>query len=89
MLNLKYIFSAILGFTTFSEAMAQESKTVKIRIIETSDVHGSFFPYNFIERKEAKGSMARVSSYVNSLRKEYGKNLILLDNGDILQGQPA
>lgn len=89
MLNLKYIFSAILGFTTFSEAMAQESKTVKIRIIETSDVHGSFFPYNFIERKEAKGSMARVSSYVNSLRKEYGKNLILLDNGDILQGQPT
>lgn len=89
MVNLKYIFSAILGLTTFSEAMAQESKTVKIRIIETSDVHGSFFPYNFIERKDAKGSMARVSSYVNRLRQEYGKNLILLDNGDILQGQPT
>lgn len=89
MVNLKYLFSAILGLSTFSEAMAQESKTVKLRIIETSDVHGSFFPYNFIERKEAKGSMARVSSYVNSLRKEYGKNLILLDNGDILQGQPT
>lgn len=89
MVNLKYIFSAILGFTTLSEALAQESKTVKIRIIETSDVHGSFFPYNFIERKDAKGSMARVSSYVNRLRKEYGKNLILLDNGDILQGQPT
>ncbi len=89
MVNLKYIFTAILGFSTFSSAMAQENKTVKIRIIETSDVHGSFFPYNFIERKDAKGSMARVSSYVNSLRKDYGKNLILLDNGDILQGQPT
>ena len=33
--------------------------------------------------------MARVFSYVDSLRTHYGKNRLLLDNGDILQGQPT
>ena len=62
-------------------------KTVKIHIIETSDVHGCFFPYNYTTLKPQDGSMARVSGYVNSLRKA-GGNVVLLDNGDILQGQP-
>ena len=66
-----------------------ENKAVQIRLVATSDVHGSFFPYDFIERKPVGGSLTRVSSYVKELRKQYGKNLILLDNGDILQGQPT
>lgn len=88
-MNYKFLFTALLGITALNETMAQDMKTVKLRIIETSDVHGCFFPYDFVERKELKGSLARVNSYVNNLRKEYGKNLILLDNGDILQGQPT
>ena len=88
-MNYKFLFTALLGITALNKTMAQDMKTVKLRIIETSDVHGCFFPYDFVERKELKGSLARVNSYVNNLRKEYGKNLILLDNGDILQGQPT
>ncbi len=69
--------------------MAKKSKTVTLKFIETSDVHGAFFPYDFIERTPMKGSMARVSTYIKKQRKEYGDNLILLENGDILQGQPT
>ena len=76
----------ILAQLIFIPVMAK--KTVSLRIIETSDVHGVFFPYDFINRKPKVGSLARVSSYVNKLRQTYGENLILLDNGDILQGQP-
>ena len=65
------------------------AKTVEIRVIQTSDVHGCFFPYDFIARKPKEGSMARVCSYVNWLRSDYGDRLLLLDNGDILQGQPT
>ena len=75
---------------SFSLTMtAKPAKTVTLRLIETSDVHGAFFPYDFIERRPMRGSMARVSSYVKKQRKQYGKNLLLLDNGDILQGQPT
>ena len=64
-------------------------KTVELRIIETSDVHGSFFSYNFIDRRPESGSLSRVMTYVDSLRRQYGDNLLLFDNGDILQGQPT
>lgn len=70
-------------------AMAKQGKTVTLRIVETSDVHGAFFPYNFTERRPMEGTMARVSTYLKRQRKTYGDRLILLDNGDILQGQPT
>jgi len=70
-------------------AMAKQNKTVTIRLVETSDVHGAFFPYNFTERRPMEGTMARVSTYLKRQRKTYGDRLILLDNGDILQGQPT
>ncbi len=70
-------------------AMTTNAQTLDLHIVETSDVHGSFFPYDLIDRKPKAGSMARVSSYIKNLRKQYGKKLILLDNGDILQGQPV
>jgi len=68
---------------------AAMTKKINIRIIETSDVHGCFFPYDFINRKPLDGSLARVSAYIDSLRNIYGKNLLVFDNGDILQGQPT
>jgi len=73
----------------FMTTLKAENKTIEIRVIHTSDVHGSFFPYDFINRKPAKGSLARVSSMVKDLRKVYGDNLLLFDGGDILQGQPT
>lgn len=69
--------------------VAKQSKTVTLRLVETSDVHGAFFPYNFTERRPMEGTMARVSTYLKRQRKTYGDRLILLDNGDILQGQPT
>lgn len=67
---------------------AAEDQEVTLRLIETSDVHGCYFPYDFIGRRPVKGSLAQVSSFVNEQRKVHGDNLILMDNGDILQGQP-
>ena len=83
----------LLAFTVLlflmPNTVTAKNKTVRFRVIETSDVHGSFFPYDFINRKAKEGSMARVMTYVREQRKTYGDHLILLDNGDILQGQPS
>ena len=81
------IFFALLCMTTMT--MAKKHKTVTLQLVETSDVHGAFFPYDFIERTPMQGTMARVSTYLKRQRQQYGKNLILLENGDILQGQPT
>lgn len=78
----------LASHSTTSKPQRRTTQTMELRVVETSDVHGSFFPYDFLNRQPKAGSMARVSSYVNSLRKQYGYRLLLLDNGDILQGQP-
>lgn len=60
-----------------------------IKLIETSDVHGCIFPYDFINRQSLEGSLARVFTHVKNENIRYGGNVVLLDNGDILQGQPS
>lgn len=86
---MRKIVSVFAITLCIGQTVMAQIKTVTIRVIQTSDVHGCFFPYDFVNRKPKEGSLARVSSYVNELRKQYGKNVILLDNGDILQGQPT
>lgn len=83
------ILAALMLLICPNMKMTAQDKTIEIRIIQTSDVHGCFFPYDFIDRKPAEGSLARVSSYIKRLRNAYGDNLLLFDNGDILQGQPT
>lgn len=64
-----------------------DSGTEKISILETTDLHGVFLPYDFIERRDAEVSLASVATYLRQLRQSEGE-IVLLDNGDNLQGQP-
>lgn len=71
-------------------ALASGPDEVTVTIVETSDVHGNFFPTNYITHSDWPGSLARVATYVDSLRASLGRDrVILVDNGDLLQGQPA
>jgi 2',3'-cyclic-nucleotide 2'-phosphodiesterase / 3'-nucleotidase len=63
-------------------------ESIKIKIIQTSDVHGLLFPYDHINHSPAEGSLARVHRFVEDERADNDQVVILLDNGDILQGQP-
>ena len=71
-----------------SNKIMQQTQTVNFKIVCTGDVHGCFLPFDFIGMKPALGSLARVSSLVNKERQAFGDRLLLLDNGDMLQGQP-
>lgn len=70
-------------------SLPAKEREVKLKIVQTSDIHGNYYPTNFITQKEWTGSLARVHSLVQKERETYKDNLILLDNGDILQGQPS
>ena len=81
------LISTLLSVLTIE---AKNSKTIKIKVVETSDVHGHFFPYDFMEKKPIKGTLTRANSYIKEQRKKYGEDhFLLIDNGDILQGQPC
>lgn len=65
------------------------AQTVKIKFIETSDVHGAIYPYNFTAGKESHNSLSQVYAYAEQERTDKSQEVILMDNGDILQGDPA
>ncbi|MGJ8550646.1 bifunctional metallophosphatase/5'-nucleotidase [Winogradskyella wichelsiae] len=64
------------------------SKTKKITILHTNDVHSHIDPFGPEDGRNAnKGGVARRATLVESIRKE-NPNTLLLDAGDIFQGTP-
>lgn len=58
----------------------------QLHIVTTGDVHGHFFATD-LAGGEIRPSLEAVKYYTDSLRRQYGKNsVLLLDAGDILQG---
>lgn len=86
---MKRLTAACIAVLCMTEMAMAQTRFIDLRMVETTDVHGCFFPFDFIEQRPMRGTLARVSSYVKKLRQQYGDNLILLENGDILQGQPT
>jgi 2',3'-cyclic-nucleotide 2'-phosphodiesterase/3'-nucleotidase len=94
---LRLIFIAALFFDAhLNYLLAQttnssitDQKEITLKIIETSDVHGAIFPYDLINDTSSSHSLAQVHSYVNDQRNKREQIVVLLDNGDILQGDPV
>jgi 5'-nucleotidase len=72
-----------LGLQSFST-----SRTKKITILHTNDVHSHIVPFGPNDGRNAnKGGVARRASLIESIRTE-NPNTLLLDAGDIFQGTP-
>jgi len=69
--------------------MENKNDIVKLKIITTSDIHGNFFQYDFIEDQVTTSSLSQIYTYVKEQRQQTDQEVILLDNGDLLQGQPS
>ncbi|MGL4992996.1 MAG: bifunctional metallophosphatase/5'-nucleotidase [Bacteroidales bacterium] len=81
-------FGVVIAFASlFAKG---KSKEVTINLLQTSDIHGNYYPYDFITDKPGPASLSRVASFVKKQRQAYGEeSVLLLDGGDILQGQPS
>lgn len=87
LLHIFLIFTALL--LSVKEMRAQKVDKIKIKLIETTDVHGSLFPVDLIDQRKTYFSLASVASYVREQRNDTSQQVLLFDNGDILQGQPV
>lgn len=59
----------------------------RVRILHTTDIHGNIFPYDFLNDRPGSGSMARFSTVLKDIRRTQ-PDVLLLDAGDLLQGEP-
>lgn len=69
--------------------MKKGTRTIRLKWVHTSDVHGQLFAWDFVERKAAAGGLPQVYSYIEKVRKSWGGSMVLTDGGDVLQGQPT
>ncbi len=74
-------------FLFFTAGLSAQS--VKLKIVETSDVHGAIFPYDFVNEREANASLSQVQTYLNIERAKKDQHVLLFDAGDMLQGTPV
>lgn len=89
-MKLKPIVIAMAIASSLFGADMLKAEEVNMKIVSTTDVHGNFFPYNFISLSPGNGSLSRVASRLKTIRDSIGENnVIVLDDGDILQGQPT
>lgn len=64
-----------------------KSDAATVTVLATSDVHGNIFPWDYNLAKDANQGLAKVSTYVNQVRAQ-NSNVVLVDNGDTIQGTP-
>lgn len=80
--------TALASFGGLSLQSFSASKTKKITILHTNDVHSHIDPFGPDDGRNAnKGGVARRATLVESFRKD-NPNTLLLDAGDIFQGTP-
>lgn len=81
--NLKR--TAVILLIAFLASCTQNAEK-HIVILETTDLHGVLLPFDFTENQKLDASLANSASYIREMRTK--TNVVLLDNGDNLQGQP-
>ncbi|AJD40994.1 bifunctional 2',3'-cyclic nucleotide 2'-phosphodiesterase/3'-nucleotidase [Rhizobium gallicum bv. gallicum R602sp] len=59
-----------------------------LRLMETTDVHVNVFPYDYYaDKPNDTMGLARTATIIDNIRAE-AANSLLIDNGDLLQGNP-
>ncbi|MER8476818.1 bifunctional 2',3'-cyclic-nucleotide 2'-phosphodiesterase/3'-nucleotidase [Mesorhizobium sp. M1163] len=77
---------ALIMLHPFS-ARAQANQA-HLRIMETTDIHVNVLPYDYYaDKPNDTMGLSRTASLIEAVRKE-ATNAMLIDNGDILQGNP-
>lgn len=80
---IKRAFIALVLFIAGSAIFASE--TIDITIMETSDLHGTIFPYDYASDKATDYGLVKAATVIKAERAK-DPDLILIDNGDALQG---
>ncbi|MCA1032572.1 bifunctional 2',3'-cyclic-nucleotide 2'-phosphodiesterase/3'-nucleotidase [Bacillus timonensis] len=96
LLNGAFAFSLGLGIlapsfatsTPVSAAVETSASQVKLRIMETTDIHANIVNYDYYSLKDDHSlGFAKTATLIKQAKAEV-QNSLLFDNGDLLQGTP-
>jgi len=67
---------------------AQTPDSAHLVIVATTDVHGRVLGWDYVRDAAAPGGLSRAATTIEALRAQYPGGVMLLDAGDLLQGNP-
>jgi len=88
-LNFRRLFPilVLVALAGFAGAKTRPPAEVRVCLVQTTDVHGRILPWDYFQDRETSLGLAKVATKVKELRQA-NPNLILIDNGDMIQGTP-
>lgn len=78
--------AAILAGCGSSPSGRRASSPYSFVVLSTTDMHGRATALDVASQSPYSNSMLKVASAVREARREFGDNVILIDNGDTIQG---
>ena len=79
-----HLLSALLMALTI-----QAPDTAHVVIVATTDVHGRVLGWDYVRDAAAPGGLSRAATALETLRARYPGIVVLVDAGDLLQGNPV
>ena len=64
-----------------------QNQIVTLNILLTSDIHGTVYPIHYQDNSKAEIGLAKISTLIKKERSK-NRNVLLIDNGDFIQGTP-
>lgn len=81
------LIASALSFP-LTPASAETSTTLKLRLLETTDIHTNIVNFDYYQDKATdEFGLAKTATLIQKAREE-AKNSMLFDNGDLIQGTP-
>ncbi|MDQ3428224.1 MAG: metallophosphoesterase, partial [Gemmatimonadota bacterium] len=79
------MFRLLLAASLVSAPVQDSAHVV---LVATTDVHGHATAWDYVAQRPFPGGLARVVVVVDSLRRRYPGQVVVMDAGDLLQGDP-
>ena len=78
----------LLAFTLAVQTPPRSSApdTAHVVLVATTDVHGRALAWDYVRDREAPGGLSRAASILAALRGQYPGQVIVVDAGDLLEG---
>jgi 2',3'-cyclic-nucleotide 2'-phosphodiesterase / 3'-nucleotidase len=88
-MNMRFLPKVIaLGIGLWAASCSLQAAELKLRIMETTDLHMNFLNYDYYQDKPTDAfGINRTIPLIKAARAE-ATNSLLLDNGDLIQGNP-
>jgi 2',3'-cyclic-nucleotide 2'-phosphodiesterase/3'-nucleotidase/5'-nucleotidase len=77
-----------LAVLCLAGAPAAAQDTAHVVVVSTTDIHGHATGWDFIEGRAFPGGLTRAATVVDSLRARYPGEVVLVDAGDLISGDP-